>query len=278
MVSQLPGLLAAPYDLSYRPRVGHTSYYRLDIVYRLLDTGGRVERRDHDRGDFRRVVEAVRADGRVEETVTWRNARRRVAEGDGPYGPPENLAYLDGFSYRFSAEESYEEFHWDFGSFPRDLGGYFSLLLVIDAHFEFDFLRSVHHGSIDRLRRVGDAVVPPDSDRPFDIMFPPNRLIPGFTRRDMRTTFAGLSTSGAEPCARLAFSMGMTPFEVITPGGRAQCSTRFAGTITSRLSDGALEHGEFTEWVFNQHGRGVCNSPVYEIRRIDRARYETGEG
>jgi hypothetical protein len=264
-------VLEETYDLRYRPRPGEASDYRVGIVYRSLDARGAVLRREAYEGRFRRDVEAVLPDGRVQERITWRGAARREARGEEPFGDAEPLPYLEGFAYPFSAEDGYEEYHWQHERFPRDMTGWFAMLLTIDAHFEFDFLRSSRHGAIERLRRIGDSVLAPDSGKPFAIHFLPLFDVPGFTKQDLRTTFAGLTRHGDEPCALLAFSTGMSTFEIVAGGATIPCTSRFSGTLKVRLSDGALEHGEFTEWVFNPAAASsgvACNSPVYEINRL----------
>jgi hypothetical protein len=264
--------LEATYDLSYRPKVGDTSYYRLDIVYRTLDGQGLTAKKENYRGDFRRAVQSVEGSGRVVEEITWQNVARREVEGDADFGPLEPIEWAQGFSYPFSAEDSYKDFHWGYDSFPRDLVGWNVLLLTVDAHFEFDFLRSSHHGAIEKLRRIGDAVVTPDSGTPFWLGLPPLVDVPAFNKQNLRNTFQALTHKLGAPCGVIAFDMDPSPFEMDFAGTKVAVSSSFAGTLTVRLSDGALEHGEFLEFVFGMPD-AVCVSPCYEIVRIDESEY-----
>jgi hypothetical protein len=260
-------VLQDDYDLSYRPDVGDTTFHRLDIVYRTLNDRGLPANLENFRGDLRRVVNAVEASGRVVETITWRNIARRVAEDGEHYGAPESFDWAKEIEYIFSAEDSHEDFfNWDIDKLPRDLNGWNVLLLAVDAHFEFDFLRSERHGAITKLRRIGDTVVAPDTDKPFAINFAPLIECPAFTKRNMRTTFVGLTVRNGHHCALLSFDMDPSPFDMKFGEVDMQVTSTFSGTLTVRLTDGVLEHGEFLEWVFNG---AACISPVYEITRIE---------
>ncbi|MGH2785564.1 MAG: hypothetical protein ACRDJ1_09895 [Actinomycetota bacterium] len=265
--------LQREFDLRYRPKAGDESFYRLDIVYRTLEELGTYSAREGNRGDFKRVVGSVDDAGAVRETITWNNVCRREAKGDEPFSPWEHLTWADGFEYPFSAEEPYDKFHWNYESFPRDQIGWFVLLLTVDAHFEFDYLRSTRHGAIERLRRIGDRVVSPDSNEPFWLGLPPIVDVPAFNKQNLRTTFEGLTTRNGHDCALLRFEMDRSPFEMVFGEERVKASSTFEGTLTVRLADGSLEHGEFLEYVFQSVG---TVSPIYEITRIDEASYTKG--
>jgi hypothetical protein len=76
-----------------------------------------------------------------------------------------------------------------------------------------------------------------------------------------------------EPCGLLAFGIGMSPFRSQPFGfdGWLESSTTFAGAMAIRLSDGALEGGEFDERVF---GVGLPTVfPRYELERITESQW-----
>ncbi|MGH2785565.1 MAG: hypothetical protein ACRDJ1_09900 [Actinomycetota bacterium] len=265
-------LLDQEFDLRYRPQPGDRSHYRLTIVYQPLTSLGARVHREEWAGDFERLVEAV--DGqRVTETITWRHFSRRFADGDEEYGEAESFPWAEGLAYKFSAEDSYADFHWGYDHFPRDLMGFNAMLLTIDAHFEFDFLRSSHHGAIESLRRIGDRVVVPDTGTPFEIRFDPLIVTPGFNKQNLRTGFEGISQVDGEPTAIVSFDMDPSPFTMMLMENELSQSSTFNGILTIRLSDGALERGSFCEYVFNSGG---CINAVYELTRIDEARYASG--
>lgn len=269
--------LAATYDLTYRPKAGTSSFHCMDINYRRLGDGGRVASVDNWRGGFRRQVDAVADDGSVQETITWKHVGTRVQAADQPFPEWTVLDWAHDFTYPFGAESDYSDFHWSYDSFPRDETtwplGWNVLLLTVDAHFEFDFLRSKRHGAIDRLTKVGDSLIVPDSDHPFWLGLPPIVDVPAFSKRNLRNTFLGLGRANGVDCGVVAFGMDVSPFQVVIMGETFDTSSIFRGTLHVNLEDGVLEHGEFDEFVIGAQGPVF---PRYEIRRIDEATWERG--
>jgi hypothetical protein len=263
-------LLDREFDLSYRPRPGDTSFYRLQIDYQMLGNDGMVASKDHYQGDMRRVVDGV-ANGRVDETITWRNILNCAGMADDATETP--LGFADGFAYRFCSEDTHADFfaRADPSAFPRDMFGWNAFLLMVDAHFEFDFMRSNRHGLVSRLRRIGDRVHTADSDVPFDFEWDPVIRIPGFTKRDGWAELRGLTVTDATPCALLSFGIGVSPFRSQMFGSDASMdsSTTFAGSLAIRLTDGALFGGAFDERVFGVGMPTVFAS--YEIARVGEA-------
>ncbi|MGH2785555.1 MAG: hypothetical protein ACRDJ1_09850 [Actinomycetota bacterium] len=267
----LDEFLDQEYDLSIRSKPGDTSYYRETVLYRHLNDRGLPLWRELYQGDLRRVVDSVDAEGAAHETITWKNVIRRFGNDEDPLGPAEPLTWADGYEYQFCVETPQPE--WSIEGWPNDLIGWGVHCLVIDAHYEYDFLRSTEHGAIGKLRRIGDVVAPPDDERPFPIHFGPFIEVPAFTKRNLRTRFTGLTRKNGEACGILAFDMDASPFHMFMQGNRVDLTPRFSGTLTVRLDDGALEHGQFVEWVMTE---GKMISPVYEISRIEKSDYESG--
>jgi hypothetical protein len=271
-------LLDRSFDLCYRPSVGHHSFYELDIVYDMLDVRGVTTRRENYRGRFERTVESIEA-GRVVEWISWRNVGHRDAPSGREYGPWKYPEWAQLLRYRFVAEDEYDEFPWPYDAFPRDDEvwpiSWNIALLSVDAHFEFDFLRSVRHGAIDRLRRVGDSVLAPDASKTFWLGLPPVIETPAFTKPNLTTTFAGLTKVSEQPCALIDFSMGTGVFEVRIGNMVEKLSSSFQGTLTVALDDGSLERGSFSEYVFG--GEAVMR-PRYQIHRIPAADFFAASG
>jgi hypothetical protein len=279
MTDEPTPVLDATYDLSYRPAPGSSSYFCLDILYRSIGDGGAVKGVENWRGGFRRSVDRIDPDGAVRETITWKHTVKRDRGADTPFGEWQALDFADDFTYPFCAEDDYPDFQPDYSVFPRGEDtwplGWNVLLLTVDAHFEFDFLRSRRHGAIDRLRRIGDSCLTPDTDHPFRLELAPVVDVPAFTKRDLRNTFIGLAAAGGEACGIVAFGMEVSPFQMTIGGHTFDVSSIFRGTLTIRLGDGSLEHGEFDEFVM---GATPPVYPRYEIRRIDEATWQGGTG
>ncbi len=294
----LTDLLADEFDLKPRYNVGEDRYYRLLITYNNLDSQGMTASRAQFIGDFRRHVDSVDATAKAYETITWRNIFFRGGGPTGPYSEPVPLPWAEGYSYRFSAEDGYAEFPWEYQGIPRDALGWNFVLLTIDAHFEFDFLRSTRHGAIEKLRRIGDEVITPDSDQTFDVLFPPMVTDCRFHRRGYRTRFAGLTLICNKPCAVIEFAMATSPFRMTTEGltlsegapaasepirAQVELSSTFAGTINITLEDASIDSGAFIEYVFScpAEGDGSNRSagairPEYKLGRITKQSFETG--
>lgn len=261
-------------DLTPRPKPGDVDFYQLRIDYAVRADNGLPASNDHYRGDLRRVVDSVE-EGRIMETITWRNVVNRAGLGEDVTETP--LDFAAGFSYPFCREDSHAEFFTrvDASSFPRDMQGWNAFLLMVDAHFEFDFMRSERHGLISKLRRIGDRLTTRDSDVPFDFAWEPIIRIPGFTKRGAWSEFRALTVRNGEPCGLLAFGIGTSPFrsQMFGLDGWFESSTTFAGTMAIRLSDGALEGGEFDERVFGDRAPTVF--PRYELERISESEWRS---
>ncbi len=262
-------LLARLADQEYRllPRcvVGCKSHYRLTTVQHHLDEGHSILRRIRTSGDFERCTMAVRPDGAGVEQITWKAFS--VAEGKGRAGtwaPAIHLPESSDFSYQFCAEDSYEAFHWSYNALPKTALGDSFMLHTVNAHFEFDFLRSRHHGAIEKLRRIGDSLVIPDNDRQFVLRLRAAPLAWFCTKRDFNVEFVGLSFAAGQLAGIVAFSSWL---DVLTHAGHNEKNTespgntQFAGHLYVDLSDNSILHADFDEWVCLP--ALVPNGPLY---------------
>jgi hypothetical protein len=282
-------LLTKEYDLLPKYKKGGTRYYRLVILYKRLDQMGVVTELTEHRGDFQRVVESVEANGKAYEVITWKNVAERVATGDaGKFGAYKRTSWAEGFSYRFSAEDSYQDFHWNYKSFPPTREGYMTMILTVDAHFEFDFLRSSSHGSIEKLKRVGDEVQAPDNHQPFSLNFPPLVRKSHMQKNNVGLKFLGLTQVKGETCAIVAHRQGPGYFSLDFAAGSNASATMsitssFWGNLFVRVRDGSLVHGDFIEQVRSQMNIPGQAKPVYiatqaeyNIEEISRETYLQG--
>lgn len=267
--SSTKNLLMQEYDLVPKYKKGQKRYYRLVIVYKRVDQkGGVIEVTEH-RGDIQRVVESVDANGKAYELITWKNIGERIATGDqGKFGPYKKAPWAEGFTYRFSAEDSYQDFHWNYKSFPQTREGYLTVILTVDAHFEFDYLRSKYHGGIEKLRRIGDEVDSPDNHQPFSLNFPPMVSNSRMQKNNVGLKFLGLTQVDGEPCAIVAHRQGPGHFSLDVAAGSntsssMAISSSFRGNLVVRLSDGSLVQGDFVEQVRNEMTTPGQEKPIY---------------
>jgi hypothetical protein len=265
----MKSLLSDEYDLRPKYKKGDKRYYRLVILYKRLEPSGKILSMMEHRGDIQRVVETVESNGKAYELITWKNvASRETPEKSSTLGPWKKQSWVEGFSYRFSAEDSHQKFHWNYQSFPKTMEGYLSLMLTVDAHFEFDYLRSSFHGAIEKLRRIGDEVEAPDSHLTFTIDFPPVVPSSHLQKRNVYTKFIGLTQINGEPCAILAHRQGPGEFSLNlatspTTTMSHEITSSFWGNLMVRLSDGGLVHGDFIEHVRSQANIPGQDKPIF---------------
>lgn len=267
------------YSLTPRFRVGQKSAYRFVNRQFILSEGQGVVARVELSGDFERAVVEVKADGSAVERVTWRDFSSAFGQGrSGPLAKPEQPPWAKGFSYLLFAEDSHERFHWNYDSIPATSLGDQFMMHTVNAHFEFDFLRSRFHGGIDKLRRVGDRVKVPDTDRPFTIRLRALPLTMECIKRDHTMTFQGVAPCSGRKCAVLFFwtwldvtSRSGAPPNLLERSG----FTQFDGYLLVDLEDGSLHYGYFNEWVTlptpGATGKELTRFYVeYEIERLAR--------
>jgi hypothetical protein len=268
-------LFAQEYDLRPKYRKGERRYYRLVIVYKRLDPSGKIISQLEHRGDIERLVDSVRSDGKAYELITWRNVfTREKAEGKQDFGPYKAQPWVSGFSYLFSAEDSHQDFHWKYDRFPKTREGYLSLMLTVDAHFEFDYLRSSFHGGIEKLRRIGDEVEAPDSQLTFSVDFPPVVPDSHLRKTNVYTKFLGLTQVNQEPCAILAHRQGPGEFSLSFAFDSNRVistaiTSSFWGNLIVRLADGSLVHGDFVEHVRSQVNIPGQEKPSYSSTQAE---------
>lgn len=240
------------YDLTPRYQKGQTSFYRFTQTAHFLSETG-VLARTRQSADFKREVVEVREDGSAVERITWRHYAMATGPGrKGALSEPEHPPWAKDFSYLFSAEDSHKDFHWDYSAIPVTAMGDGFMTYTINAHFEFDFLRSRAHGAIDQLHRVGDSVLVPDTDHPFDIRLRATPQAWTCIKRDHTLTFQGLSVCGGHPCAVLEFWTWLDVVAHLGEGDQKvdrQGFTQFDGHLYVDLRDGSLWKGDFNEWV-----------------------------
>jgi hypothetical protein len=259
-LSQIRDLLKLEYNLKPKFSKGGRRYYRLWMTIESPGPRGNTAERNQWRGDFERVVISVDPSDRAEEEVTWRNVGvRRWLLDEGKYASHQPLPWADGFSYRFSMEDSYEELDWDYSSIPKNVAGFvFRAILQVTAHYEFDFLRSSRHASIEKLRYVGAVLRdPPEEGQVFNLDFPPVFTNSRLERKHVEIGVLGLAWADDEPCALIDYRQGPQRFSwtMTTAAGEqaepvsvnTELTSRQEGVFVVRLEDGSLVNGWLAE-------------------------------
>ena len=286
------GLASREYDLRPKPSPKAKNFYRLTTTIYFHDKLGDLLGRRQWRGDFERRQDPKSIGGPVRDLITWKNVGYRVADGgfDVPFLPHTAPEWAQGFSYSFSPELGYEDFPWDhYSGIPKTLIGYQFKLHTVNAHFEFDFLRSSEHGALEKIRRVGDHVRVPDNGRVFSIDHPPVVVNSRFHRENVITTFLGFSQVNGEPCAVLEFRQGPQKFswDRLTEPQKTEhteLTSRQYGLLFVRLTDGSLLRGDFSErGILRTKPQGGEEQPgyfvaIFELEKITLDEFRRGQG
>ncbi len=289
-------LLNHDYNLKQRYSKGQKRHYRLWMTLEVLGPAGDVTFRNQWRGDFERLVLAVDSTGRADEQVTWKNVGWRMWDPSGNhYGKPEVFASASGYTYRFSAESSYDELKWDLSPLAQSpLSSAFQGGLQVSAHYEFDFMRSSRHAAIEKLRRPGDVLRhTPEEGQAFSLDFPPYMTDSHFHREHVVVGFRGLTLCSGEPSAIIDYHQGpqdftwMSNVTSVTTGAQSskahtQLKSWQDGEFLVRLQDASLLQGEFMEHHIMQvtpEGGGptsLASRGIWSIREITPADYSNG--
>lgn len=295
----LASVLSAKFDLRQKFEAGKQSYHRLWQTIEIFDLYGDVVFRNQWRGDFRRTMESIRLSGKAEESVTWHSVGvRNWLPNESKYDQHHELDWAKGFSYTFSIEDDYQDLNWDYSSVPKTLlGSIFRQAFQVSAHFEFDFLRSVSHAAIDKLRRIGDIVMnSPEEGQTFSLSFPPVVTNSLLQRKHVHIGFLGITQVGGVPCALLYYRQGPQTFSwdgIENPSGEANAGTDEVwhkdlkswqqGHLCIRLDDGGLVEGEFSENHMIKRIRPDGDNPtaahsrgIWSIRQIAPEAYTNG--
>lgn len=288
-------VLASEFDLKPRLVPGTRSFYRYWQTVEIFDPFGAVLHRFQWRGDLSRTVEDD-----LKESISWHSVGSRFWNpAASRYEPYRELDYARGFSYKLSIEDEYDDLNWDYSSVPKSIeGSTFRQAFTVTAHFEFDFLRSVKHGAIQKLTRIGDLLSEsPEEGQTFSLSFPPVVTNSILKREKVHVGFLGLNHFEGEPCALLQFRQGPQKFSWdgiegpdVTAVGQYEdnvwhkelTSWQF-GQLALRLSDGGLAEGELLEnhMIKRSNPAGdevmpINSRGIWTIRQISEAEYSSG--
>jgi len=293
-------VLTSEFDLRQRFEAGRQSFYRLWQTIEIFDPFGEVLHRFQWRGDLSRRVEDANQSGNIEESIRWHSVGARMWNPSAQrYEPFRELNYARGFSYKLSIEDDYEDLNWDYSSIPKSIeGSTFRQAFTVTAHFEFDFLRSIKHGAIHKLKRIGDLLSEsPEEGQTFSLSFPPVVTNSLLERKNVHVGFLGLNQFRGEPCALLHFRQGPQQFSwdgIEGPDPTAvglyednvwhkDLKSWQFGHLAIRLSDGSLAEGELFEnhMIKRSSPSGdevmpINSRGIWSIREISSEEYSGG--
>lgn len=279
--------LAKDYDLSLNDQEGDVDYFQMKTIYYHGNHLGIMKDRDEVWGTFQREVLTVSQESFVAK-YTWKDVR----VGHSPTIKEDitewqSLSFAEGFTYEMDLyEPSFLLSSVDHTNIPKTLLGLRFWVKLMDAHAQFELLRTETHGGISEIKKIGDRVSTPGAHQEGGWDFPPMITDSTFANGDYDTMFTGLSIIDGKTCAileyinadsRLSSKMQVTPKMLFDQDG----TSNFWGHIYVDLTSGKLIKGDLYEYVIVQVEGPPIPEPmrlferrIVEIEKITKEQYE----
>jgi len=279
--------LVKDYDLSLSDQEGDVDYFRMKTIYYHGSHLGIMKDRDEVWGTFQREVLKVSQESFVAR-YTWKDVRLghspTLKEQITDWKP---LSFAEGFMYEIDLKEpGFVLASVDSTNIPKTLVGMRFWVKLMDAHAQFELLRTETHGSISRIKKIGDRVSTPGAHQGGDWDFQPLVTDSTFANGDYDTIFTGLSLVDGKTCAvleyinadsRVSSKMQVTPKMLFDQDG----TSNFWGHIYVDLESGKLLKGDLYEYVLVQIEGPPFSTPMrlferrlIEIEKITKNEYE----
>lgn len=246
--------LDAEYDLSLRETSGDASFYKMRTVYYHGNSMGVTLSKDELIASFKREVIAVEK-GTHQVEFTWKKAKigyqTKLQEEVSKWNV---LPYAEGFAYRLDFENLDFPGQVDFSPIPSTLEGMKFMVNILDAHAQFDLLRTESAGGISRLKKTGDKISNPGAGASTAWDFNTFIQDSDFTNGTYDTMFTGLCMAEGKRCAVLEYinaesliksKTQATPKMTVEQEG----TSNFWGRIYIDLDTGQLVKGDLYEYV-----------------------------
>lgn len=252
---KMPTLLAKDYDLSLKGKKGDIDYYRMRTVYYHGNELGVIQNKDELIGSFKRKILETGQKSLVVRYI-WKN----VCTGYGAQPQEEittwkPLSFAEGFTYELDFfDPDYFLSSIDIKGIPKTMEGMRFWVNIMDAHAQFELLRTEAHGGINQIRKIGDRVSSPEAHQAGGWDLPPLIMDSKFANGDYDTHFIGLSVVDGKMSAvleyinsdsRLSSKMEMTSNLIFDQDG----TSNFWGHIFVDLESGKLIRGDLYEYV-----------------------------
>lgn len=125
---------------------------------------------------------------------------------------------------------------------------------IMDAHAQFELLRTESHGAIGKVKKIGDRITSPGAHQSGGWDLPPLITDSHFTNGGYETIFTGICLLKGKKCAVLEYintdstlssKMQMNPDAVFETEG----TSNFWGHLYVDLESGKLIKGDLYEYV-----------------------------
>jgi hypothetical protein len=284
---KLQSQLTKDHDLSFKDSQGDVDYFKMKTIYYHGNHLGTMKDRDEVLGTFQREVLKVSKESFVAK-YTWKDVRI----GHSPTIKEEitdwkSLPFAEGFMYEMDLyEPSFLLSSVDHTNIPKTLLGMRFWVKLMDAHAQFELLRTETHGSISQIKKIGDRVSTPGAHQEGGWDFPPLVTDSTFANGDYDSMFTGLSKIDGKTCtvleyinadSKLSSKMQVTPKMLLDQDG----TSNFWGHIYVDMESGKLIKGDLYEYVIIQIEGPPLSEPmrlferrIVEIEKITKTEYD----
>ncbi len=246
--------LTAEYDLSLMESPGDMSYYKMRTIYYHGNSLGITHSREELISSFKREVMKIEKGIHLVK-FTWKNARlgqgKKLQEEITKW---KDLPYAAGFTYLLDFENLRFPSQIDFSPIPSTLQGMKFMVNILDAHAQFDLLRTESAGGISQIKEIGDRISNPGAGQSTAWDFKTLIQDSDFTNGGYDTMFTGIGMENGKRCAvleyintesRISSRIQMTPKMTFEQEG----TSNFWGHIFIDLETGELVKGDIYEYV-----------------------------
>jgi hypothetical protein len=246
--------LNAEYDLSLREASGDVNYFKMRTVYYHGNSMGITQSREELITTFKR--EAVKIEkGTHQVKFSWKGAKiGHQTKRQEKIGDWITLPYANGFTYLLDFENLDFPGQVDFSPIPSTIQDMKFMVNILDAHAQFDLLRTEAAGGISKIRKTGDRISNPGAGASTAWDF--NTVIQDsdFTNGEYETMFAGICMIDEKKCgvleyisteSRIKSKTRATPKMTVEQEG----TSNFWGRMFIDLNTGGLVKGDLYEFV-----------------------------
>ncbi len=277
------------FDLSLKDRPGDVSYYALKTIYYHGNSLGITHSREELIASFRREVVKVDAGAHLVR-FTWNDARIGAApDMNGEIGIWKTLPYARNFTYVIDFNAPNFPGGVDFRPLPETLEGFKFMVNVLDAHAQFELLRTEASGGISRLTRTGDRISNPGANQGGAWDFRHFITDSDFANGGYETLFTGISHEHGRELAVLEFintESRITNTVQLTSSlsFEQQGTSNFWGHIYIDCETGKLVRGDLYEYVIvetkmpgQERPTRLFERRLIEIRALSKEEFENEE-
>lgn len=247
--------LAKEYDLSFKDKQGEVDYYRMKTIYYHGDSMGIIQNRDEYLASFKREVLKVDQDSHLVK-FTWKSCKSgHSTKPQGEITEWKELAFSKGFTYQINfSSPDYFLSTVDTEPIPKTLVGMRFWVKIMDAHAQFELLRTEPHGAISKVKKIGDRITSPGANQSGGWDLPPLITDSHFNNGGYETIFTGICLLEGKKCAVLEYintdstlssKMQLNPEDVFETEG----TSNFWGHLYVDLESRKLIKGDLYEYV-----------------------------